>query len=87
MPLLYSPPFLLSVCSSLLPPSPCDFPSFLVLSFLVDLPGVTAEGVYGQQFGKLGLQRLIGLLQQFPKRDFVHHLVANMISNVATNRM
>jgi len=42
-------------------------------------------GMYQQQYGKLGLQRLTGLLKQFPKRDFIHHLVANMITSVSTN--
>lgn len=36
------------------------------------------------QFGKLGMQRMISLWKQFPSREFVQHLVANMISNVAT---
>jgi hypothetical protein len=39
------------------------------------------------QFGKLGMQRMISLWKQFPSREFVQHLVANMISNVATVRM
>ena len=39
-----------------------------------------------QAYGKMGMQILINLLKQFPNREFVHDLVAQMIANVSANR-
>lgn len=46
----------------------------------------TKATINAQAYGKMGLQILIQLLKQFPNREFVHDLVANMVSNVSANR-
>lgn len=56
----------------------------LINPWLIVLPLATMNQ---QAYGKMGMQILINLLKQFPNREFVHDLVAQMIANVSANRI